>query len=48
MTPRWAAPIPDEQAGEVLLWYEGLEVQVKDFIRVVPPHGKYNLNSWSS
>jgi hypothetical protein len=48
MTPRWSTPIPDEQAGEVLRWYEGLEAQVGDFIRVVPPHGPHNLNSWSS
>jgi hypothetical protein len=43
----WSTPIPDEQAGEVLRWYEGLEEQVRDFIRVVPPHGT-NLQLWSS
>ena len=44
----WSTPLPDEQAGDVLRWYEGLEAQVMDFIRVVPPHGTHNLNSWSS
>jgi hypothetical protein len=39
MNPRWSTLIPDEQAGEVLRWYEGLEEQVIDFISVVPPHG---------
>jgi hypothetical protein len=42
----WSTPIPDEQAGEVLRWYEGLEEQVRDFIRVVPPYGT-NLQVWS-
>lgn len=48
MNPRWSTPIPDQYAGEVLRWYEGLEAQVMDFIRLVPPHGPHNLNSWSS
>jgi hypothetical protein len=43
----WSAPIADEHAGEVLRWYEGLETQVVDFMRVVPPHGT-NLGVWSS
>lgn len=30
----------------MLRWYEGLEAQVMDFIRVVPPHG-CNLEVWS-
>ena len=47
MNPRWSTPIADEQAGDVLRWYEGLEAQVLDFIRVVPPHSLHNLNSWS-
>ena len=46
MNPRWSTPIPDEQAGEVLRWYKGLEAQVTDFIHVVPPHGN-NLTVWS-
>jgi hypothetical protein len=44
---RWSTPIADEQAGEVLRWYEGLEEQVRDLMRVVPPHG-INLQVWSS
>jgi hypothetical protein len=44
----WSTQLRDEQAGEVLRWYEGLEAQLMDFIRVVPPHGTHNLNSWSS
>lgn len=43
----WSTPLPNEQAGEVLRWYEGLEAQVVDFMRVVPPHGT-NLGVWSS
>lgn len=46
MTSMWSTPITDEQAGEVLRWYEALEAQVMDFIHVVPPHGD-NLRVWS-
>jgi hypothetical protein len=46
MNPNWSTPLADAQAGEVLRWYEGLEAQVIDFIRVVPPHGD-NLGAWS-
>jgi hypothetical protein len=45
---RWSGQLPDEQAGEMLRWYEGLETQVMDFICLVPPHDTHNLNSWSS
>ena len=46
MNPRWSTPIADDHGGEILRWYEGLEAQVMDFIRVVPPHGD-NLEVWS-
>lgn len=46
MIAGWSTPIADEQAGEVLRWYVGLEEQVVDSLRVFPPHGK-NLDAWS-
>src|SRR5262247_420948 len=42
-----STPIPDEAAGQLSRWYEGLEAQEDDFLRVVPPHG-VNLGVWSS
>ena len=33
-------------ARAVLRWYESLEEQIVEFLRVVPPHGP-NFNTWS-
>ena len=33
-------------SGTVLHWYETLEAQTIEFLRVVPPHGP-NLDTWS-